>query len=1039
MLNQTLFPPRVMIDICSRHLAVFLAVFLITAPASGALTTDAITSTDRPSSSNSITSAAFSTNSGNELLLAFIATDANSSGITVTGVNGAGVNWALVRRTNLQLGTAEIWRAFAPSAISAGKVTATLSQSVAASITIVTFSGVDTTGTNGSGAVGAANGNSASSGAPSVSVTTTRSGSWVFAVGNDWDKATGRTPGANQSLVHQYLASVGDTYWVQKQNTPTAASGTQVFINDTAPTTDRYNLSVVEVLPSTTVAGSFSATGTITPSAAGNQAVVTLSGPASGSATADSTGTYTFTNLANGTYAATPTKPGYVFTPSSQSFSVSGANVSITNIAASPTFSISGSISPSTAGNGTLMTLGGSASATTNVVSGNYSFTGLLNGSYTVTPTNSAYTFTPPSQSVIVNGSSMPGINFSGQAAPPTSLFPDLSDIIPVGGISVVQTSNGKQFQYTHDTFNGGPGPFVIQPVYNPASGTYQGTQYIYSRSSSGVWTITQQIPIAGAFIFDSDHGHFHFPFTTYGLYTVASNGGIGTPVALSGKISFCINDSFIYDSSLPNAGQIGNLGSCSDPTTLRGLNIGAVDEYDQTDPGQSISLTGVPDGTYWLKALVDPDNFFTEKDKTNNETDVELTISGTSVQILQTVTPKLNNPPSINVTSPAGGATVSKTVQLSATPATSGSVQFLIDGQNFGGLVSTSPYNLAWDTTTVPNGTHWLAAQTTDSTGVVGTSAVVMVTVSNGASSGPTVQLTSPATGSILSATVTLYATVASSQSISNVTFFVDNVAVGTPLTVPPYMTSWNTATVPDGQHVISVSATDSLGNVGNSVPVTLNVDNSNPPLLIKQEVVTSVDGAGSLTTNAFSTTTASDLLVAFVSYDGPSSSAQTTNVSGAGLTWTLLMRSNTEAGTSEIWSTRADGTLLNATVSALPGGGSAYHGSLTVIAFANAAGTSVVGRAGAISGAPDIILPGVVAGDWVFAVGNDWDKATVRTPVSGQVLVHQKVDSQVGDTYWLQSTTAPASGNMLVDIHDSAPTSDRWNYAAVEIVAAH
>ncbi len=1039
MLNQTLFPPRVMIDICSRHLAVFLAVFLITAPASGALTTDAITSTDRPSSSNSITSAAFSTNSGNELLLAFIATDANSSGITVTGVNGAGVNWALVRRTNLQLGTAEIWRAFAPSAISAGKVTATLSQSVAASITIVTFSGVDTTGTNGSGAVGAANGNSASSGAPSVSVTTTRSGSWVFAVGNDWDKATGRTPGANQSLVHQYLASVGDTYWVQKQNTPTAASGTQVFINDTAPTTDRYNLSVVEVLPSTTVAGSFSATGTITPSAAGNQAVVTLSGPASGSATADSTGTYTFTNLANGTYAATPTKPGYVFTPSSQSFSVSGANVSITNIAASPTFSISGSISPSTAGNGTLMTLGGSASATTNVVSGNYSFTGLLNGSYTVTPTNSAYTFTPPSQSVIVNGSSMPGINFSGQAAPPTSLFPDLSDIIPVGGISVVQTSNGKQFQYTHDTFNGGPGPFVIQPVYNPASCTYQGTQYIYSRSSSGVWTITQQIPIAGAFIFDSDHGHFHFPFTTYGLYTVASNGGIGTPVALSGKISFCINDSFIYDSSLPNAGQIGNLGSCSDPTTLRGLNIGAVDEYDQTDPGQSISLTGVPDGTYWLKALVDPDNFFTEKDKTNNETDVELTISGTSVQILQTVTPKLNNPPSINVTSPAGGATVSKTVQLSATPATSGSVQFLIDGQNFGGLVSTSPYNLAWDTTTVPNGTHWLAAQTTDSTGVVGTSAVVMVTVSNGASSGPTVQLTSPATGSILSATVTLYATVASSQSISNVTFFVDNVAVGTPLTVPPYMTSWNTATVPDGQHVISVSATDSLGNVGNSVPVTLNVDNSNPPLLIKQEVVTSVDGAGSLTTNAFSTTTASDLLVAFVSYDGPSSSAQTTNVSGAGLTWTLLMRSNTEAGTSEIWSTRADGTLLNATVSALPGGGSAYHGSLTVIAFANAAGTSVVGRAGAISGAPDIILPGVVAGDWVFAVGNDWDKATVRTPVSGQVLVHQKVDSQVGDTYWLQSTTAPASGNMLVDIHDSAPTSDRWNYAAVEIVAAH
>ena len=1038
MLNQTLFPPRVMIGIFSRHLMVVLAVSLITSRAFGALATDAIASTDRSSPSTTLTSAAFSTKSGNELLLAFIATDAKSSGIIVTGVSGASVNWALVRRANSQLGTSEIWRAFSPGIVSAATVTATLSQSVAASITVVSFSGVDTTGTNGSGAIGNTNGNSVSSGAPTVSVTTTRNGSWVFGVGNDWDKATARTPGANQSLVHQYLAPVGDTYWVQKQNSPTANSGTQVFINDTAPTTDRYNLSVVEVLPSTTVVAGFNATGTITPAAAGTQALVTLSGTASGSATADPTGTYTFPNLANGSYAATPSKPGYVFNPSSQPFTVNGTNASIPSMTASQTWSISGSISPSAAGSGTAVTLSGTATASTNVVSGSYNFTGLLNGSYTVTPTNSAYTFTPPSQTVMVNGSNLVGVNFSAQAIPAASLFPDLSDIIPVGGISVVQTANGKQFQYTHDTFNGGPGPLVIQPVYNPAAGTYQGTQYIYSRSSSGVWTITQQIPLAGAFIFDSDHGHFHFPFTTYGLYAVASNGGIGTPVALSGKISFCINDSFIYDSSLPNAGQIGNLGSCSDPTTLRGLNIGAVDEYDQTDPGQSISLTGVPDGTYWLKALVDPDNFFADKDKTNNETDVKLSISGTSVQILQTVTPKLNNPPSITVTSPAGGATVSKTVQLSATPGTSGSVQFLIDGQNFAGLISAAPYNAAWDTTTVPNGTHWLAAQTTDSTGVVGTSAVVMVTVSNGTSSGPTVQLTSPATGSILSATVTLYATIASSQPISNVTFFVDNVAVGPPLTAPPYMISWNTSTVPDGQHVISVSATDSLGNVGNSVPVTLAVDNSNPPLLIKQEVASSVDGVGSITTNAFSTTSASDLLVAFVSYDGPSTSAQTANVSGAGLSWSLLERSNTEAGTSEIWSARADGTLSNATVNSLPGSGT-YHGSLTVIAFANSAGTSVVGRAGAISGAPDIILPGVVAGDWVFAVGNDWDKAITRTPVADQALVHQKVDTATGDTFWVQSTTTPATANGLVDIHDSAPTTDRWNYAAVEIVAVH
>jgi len=40
----------------------------------------------------------------------------------------------------------------------------------------------------------------------------------------------------------------GDTYWVQMQNAPTSASGTTVVINETAPTTDRYNLTICEIL-----------------------------------------------------------------------------------------------------------------------------------------------------------------------------------------------------------------------------------------------------------------------------------------------------------------------------------------------------------------------------------------------------------------------------------------------------------------------------------------------------------------------------------------------------------------------------------------------------------------------------------------------------------------------------------------------------------------------------------------------------------------------------------------------------------------------
>jgi hypothetical protein len=69
----------------------------------------------------------------------------------------------------------------------------------------VAFSGADTTT---DGAVASGNG---STGSPSVSLTTTRAGSWVWGVGDDWDQAKARTAGSDQTLFDQYLASVGDT------------------------------------------------------------------------------------------------------------------------------------------------------------------------------------------------------------------------------------------------------------------------------------------------------------------------------------------------------------------------------------------------------------------------------------------------------------------------------------------------------------------------------------------------------------------------------------------------------------------------------------------------------------------------------------------------------------------------------------------------------------------------------------------------------------------------------------------------------------
>jgi len=791
---------------------------------------------------------------------------------------------------------------------------------------------------------------------------------------------------------------------------------------------------------SSSAARASSISGTISPSNLGAGTLVRLSGIVNATTTARSNGQYSFSGLTSGTYTVMPSKSGFTFSPTSEAVTIKNGNVTGVNftIAAITSGTISGTVSPSSLGSGALITLSGSPSATTVAdSSGNYSFTGLPNGTFTLRPSRTYVTFSPANQMITINNSNAPDVNFAAQSGTlPTLLYPDLSDIIPGGKMSISGSGSSEVFQYTHDTFNGGPGPLVIQPVYNPASGTYQGTQYIYSLNSSGTWTLAQTVRVAGAFIFDAAHDHFHFPFTTYGLYSVGPDGGPGTAIATSGKVSFCIDDSFIFDPTLPNAGALGNLGSCSDPTSLRGLDIGAVDEYDQTDEGQSISIPNLPDGTYWLRAIVDPDNFLAEADKTNNETDVEFTVTGTALQVLQTVVPVLQAPPVINVTSPVDGASISGTVQLSANTATMTGVQYLVDGQAVGNLVTTSPYSLNWNTATVPNGNHWLAAQTTGSTGRIGTSPVVSVTVSNTSTAAPTVTLTSPTAGSTVSGSIILSATVASSYAISTVSFFVDNVQVGMSLTAPPYVTYWDTEAASTGQHTITVWATDITGNTGTSAPVTVTVDNSHPANLIGKDVTVSVDGLGLMQTPKFSTTKP-DLLVAFVSYDGPSNGQQIATVFGAGLNWVLVERSNFQLGDAEIWAATSSDPLSGVTVMAQPGVGTSYHGSLTVIAFSNASGPGIVARTSAPSGGPDCPLPGIAAGNWVFAVGNDWDNPIARIPANGQVLVHQRVDTQVGDTYWVQSTTAPSTAYALIDIHDSSPTTDEWNYAAVEIVA--
>ncbi|MGZ7062341.1 MAG: IPT/TIG domain-containing protein [Candidatus Angelobacter sp.] len=222
----------------------------------GGVAIDQIIFADGAATATTRATAAFSTSSTNELLLAFVSSGKGTATSTVVNsIAGGSLTWVLVQRTNTQLGTAEIWRAFAPTALTNVTVTATFSQSVLSSMTVVTFTGVDTTGTSGSGAIGATATANAATGAPTATLTTTRANSAVFGVGDDPTAKVARTPGSNQSVVHQLLCAPSTqtcTLWVQQVPTLVPASGTAITINDTAPTADAYNLSLVEVKPAAT-------------------------------------------------------------------------------------------------------------------------------------------------------------------------------------------------------------------------------------------------------------------------------------------------------------------------------------------------------------------------------------------------------------------------------------------------------------------------------------------------------------------------------------------------------------------------------------------------------------------------------------------------------------------------------------------------------------------------------------------------------------------------------------------------------------------
>ncbi|HMC69149.1 MAG TPA: PASTA domain-containing protein, partial [Mycobacteriales bacterium] len=248
--NSAVFPAGTVISqdpVAAKKVPLGTAVALVVS--TGTTPTIAATVT-RNSSAQALTiSSPLITPGANTLLVALVSTDApdpccapNTVVNTVTN-NGTALTWTRAVRSNIQLGTSEIWWAFTPVAHVAMNVTATTNNPAASSMTVMAFTGA------ASSLVGAASvAANATSGAPSATLVTTRANSLVIGVGNDWDAPRVMTPAAGQTIINQFNPTVGDTYWSQRTGVIPAA-GTSITIRDSYGATmpDRWNLAAIEI------------------------------------------------------------------------------------------------------------------------------------------------------------------------------------------------------------------------------------------------------------------------------------------------------------------------------------------------------------------------------------------------------------------------------------------------------------------------------------------------------------------------------------------------------------------------------------------------------------------------------------------------------------------------------------------------------------------------------------------------------------------------------------------------------------------------
>ena len=196
----------------------------------------------------------------------------------------------------------------------------------------------------------------------------------------------------------------------------------------------------------------------------------------------------------------------------------------------------------------------------------------------------------------------------------------------PAGNLAIVQDVLGAtQLLFSATTWNNGDGPLVlVAGETDPAT----SKQKVYQRVFLSDGTFYNRV--AGDFVWHPSHNHFHFE--DYALYTLQPFNAPGASARTSAKTSFCVMDTTAVDTGLSRAPNKPVYATCGD--VMQGMSVGWGDTYRSQLSGQSIDLTGLPNGDYKLIIEADPKKRLLELNDSDNTSCVLLRISVTSLSL---------------------------------------------------------------------------------------------------------------------------------------------------------------------------------------------------------------------------------------------------------------------------------------------------------------------------------------------------------------------------------------------------------------------